>query len=393
MAKYNNSIYRVLPIILWIVVSVICIGTPTTNAQAISPNIGGNVEWSPDGTELAVIANNGIFIYDHNNTLLRYTLTPIDNYFAFGGWSPDGTKLLLGNQIFDSQTLDIVAEIPGYPRDWILDSNHVFTITREQIRVINIQNGMLVSEIPVSIQIEEADASPDGSQISTMIAGTLFLFDARNSGVIFQLDEAGIYTWNDIGTQIAYIGSNNTLNILDISTNIIRRSNSGTVVEAGPLTWSQNRIALVSRAQNVFIWDAETFNLISTASLAQNTTGNLDYSSFGGLIAVGQIPQSANQSSSTDGRINLNIGEGIINDLANGAVGIVIPEPTQLGLQAITDACGLQPAADQALTAEISTQDYVGFTAQLEALPETALPPGCRADLLAVASTIAAQGQ
>ena len=53
-----------------------------TTAQDVSPDIGGRLEWSPDGTELAVIANNGVFIYDRAFQLLRYREQDIPNYTA-----------------------------------------------------------------------------------------------------------------------------------------------------------------------------------------------------------------------------------------------------------------------------------------------------------------------
>jgi hypothetical protein len=49
------------------------------------------------------------------------------------------------------------------------------------------------------------------------------------------------------------------------------------------------------------------------------------------------------------------------------------------------------PARTEAALDQQAATDLTAFTAQVAALADTAIPPGCRADLLAVAAALQAQ--
>ncbi|MDX2138568.1 MAG: hypothetical protein SF123_10780 [Chloroflexota bacterium] len=139
--------------------------------------------------------------------------------------------------------------------------------------------------------------------------------------------------------------------------------------------------------------DAITGNLIESFSVMPNFSF-IGWSPYGGRLLMGLYSNPAYDASPNNEIASPAAPLSNFTETElGGLIQVLVPLASPERLQAITDDCGLQPAADQALTAEISTQDYAGFTTQLEALPEDALPPGCRADLLAVAAALDAQGQ
>ena len=121
----KNGVYYLL-ILLGMFISLSLPTSVHTTAQGVSPDIGGRLEWSPDGTELAVIANNGVFIYDRAFRLRRYREQDIPNYTAFGGWSPDGSRLLVENRMLSADTLQVSREYEINLSGWLMDGTQVF---------------------------------------------------------------------------------------------------------------------------------------------------------------------------------------------------------------------------------------------------------------------------
>jgi WD40 repeat protein len=104
------------------------------------------------------------------------------------------------------------------------------------------------------------------------------------------------------------------------------------------------------------------------------------YSPFGGRLAFGGVPNLQDTVSLS--------AVGTTQTLSDGAVQILVPDPSPERLQAIAEACDaplpvMQAAANAETQAEITT-----FEAAVEALPEGAIPPACAADLLAVAQAM-----
>jgi WD40 repeat protein len=384
---------------------LIIVFTPI-HAKPPVPNTGGNVEWSPDGSELAVIANNGVFIYDRNFQLLRYREASFPTYLNFKIWSPDGTKLLILNQIWRANTLDTILEIQSTPRGWIAGGEQVFNITSDSIQIRNASDGNISSKIPLTFQIEEALQSPDGTKIATSVGYGLIVFDLLNGGQISHLDQrrygVGNYTWSPDSTQLAYAGTVPTsdgqsraaiINIVDVKSGVVLRS-SQPFDDSFSLAWSNHApfLAGLSRSGVVYIWDTNTLNLLNTISVSGQITGNMDFSPFGGVVAVGVNPNpSTNRPLNASQPISENIPKGIVQNLADGAVSLVIPTASTGYLKAISDACDISPVSKKSLTNAIATNDISGLVSQITALPNSAIPTGCKADLLAVAQALQAK--
>jgi WD40 repeat protein len=389
--KSHNANCQLIAILL---VAIVCLVTNSVAAQGVMPNMVGSLSWSPDGTELALVSDNGLFIYDRNNRLLRYQLEGIPYAYALNGWSPDGNHLLLGNRIIDAQSLQTIREIPGYPRGWIDAGRQVFTITPDHLKIINIEDGTIAGEMPLDIQIEEAFASPDGTKIATSVANGLFVFDVNRREMIVESTYAfraiGRPVWSPDSSWIAFSGlyqANNgdwraTLNIVEANTGNLLLNYEAPHI--GFLSWAAqtNRIVGVSGATNeIYVWDANTLQLLSTSSFAGEFTGDdAMLSPFGGVLAIGIVPSNESVTSNHQTSSQFLVANTLL---------IAVPDVSLESIQTLTDRCNL-PAQTEATLDQQAATDLTAFATQVAALSNTQIPPACRADLLAVAAALQA---
>jgi WD40 repeat protein len=362
----------------------------STNGQIPTPDIGGSIAWSPDGLELAVAENSGIFIYDRNGTLMRYVIEPNIFYSAFSGWSLDGRSLLLGNHIRNADTLESTLSLTGYARGWAVD-NQLFGLQSNNLVLWNADSGQQTLTIPLPFQVEEAIASPNGRWIG--IGGGFFV-DLLNAGRLSQINYTGYYTWSPDSNLIASVVPNQQnpeqaqIEIVDLLSGVVLRRSAPFAAIIQNLVWAQNApvLAGLDYSGGIFMWDTNTLNLLNNMNITVPTTNAFDISPFGGVVAVGSsigLEQQTTPSASRGSESNSN------RLLANGAIVLATPKSI-LSLQAIASACNAPAAATRLLTARMSESRVQAFASAIEALPDSALPPACEADLLAVASALAA---
>jgi len=283
-------------------------------AQGIAPEAGRSVAWSPDGLELAVFARNGVFVYSREFSLLQHA-----DVYGLGriGWSPDGTRLLVANQILDASALDVVIEMEGFPRGWLYERSQVFGITINSIYRRDAVTGNLLETFPISVQLEEVVASPDGTHIVSAVADKIHVFDVADGSMItYTLPHSTVvysHVWSPDGTGIAFtstrvvprgtLGSIETidgailytLQVLDVITGELLRT-SAPLSFLASLTWSEqgNLLAGVSACATLNFWNAETLDSVASYVLPTDIsiTGSLDFSPDGELLAVGISPQA-----------------------------------------------------------------------------------------------------
>jgi WD40 repeat protein len=416
----KNGVYYLL-ILLGMFVSLSLPTNVHTTAQGVSPDIGGRLEWSPDGTELVVIANNGVFIYDRAFRLLHYREQDIPNYTAFGGWSPDGSRLLMGNLILNADTLEVSREFEMNLSGWLMDGTQVFGFGNGygEIRILDSSTGNLVKTIPLTgIQLETIAASPDGRWISSNVANGLFIFDAAEGKLATlyapPVDFISDPVWSPDSTRIAFSASTrvpagtpgsvstadpttsvlHTFNIMDVRTGEILLTSTPAV--GSELIWSkyESRIAGLTMSGGAWalnVWDADTAELLAsfTISTSQRLFGGLDFSPYGGVIAVGISPRAYTPSPTAPG-IRPAPGAHRLT-IANGMVQIIVPEASFKRLADIQTACVRQSDGAASVAIPQAQSDLGHYIAQVEAAPAAQIPPGCAADLIAIAEAILGQ--
>jgi WD40 repeat protein len=390
--------------------------TQVATSQEVQPDPGGDIAWSPDGTELAVFARNGVFIFDRDFRLRRYRDLPS----AFGRWSPDSTKLIADQRILSADTLETLLE-PVMPfHTWLDFVSEVidFGDTGREIRIWDVTTGTVVQTIASPAQIECAVPSTDSRYILVVVANGIFVFEVSRALVgtyILPVRSIRHYTWNSEGTRIAYsadadvpagtpgsissptVGNPDasslyTVSIMDASTGLILRTSDPLPESILSITWSRNapRLAGISNTGAVYIWDADTLKLLTAFSVPGQVTLRMDYSPYGGVVAIGTNPNANTPPSSINSRQPLELAEHI-SSLANDTIQLVVPEASLERLEAIQAACVrwnegfVGPTIPQA---EAGLDRYI---AQVEATPAERFPPGCAADLIAVARAIQSQ--
>jgi len=399
--------------IYWMIVIVVLSGLygfyPTV-AQETQPNPGAAISWKPDGTQMAIFADNGIFIYDRNFQQELYRNIPS----ASGIWSPDGNKLIVDNQILRSDTLEVLTDFASTPRGWLNGGSQVFALSDGKIHVFDASDGHLVKVIPLDIQLEYAISSPDGTRILSSVANGLYIIDVNRGELtnqyILPVDMILNYGWSPDSSQIALstdsvvsVGTPGSVTVPDGDSAVlyvfsIMDANMGEILlTSDPLaedisifTWSKNtpQIAGLSRSGSVYLWDADTLSLLTAFSVRGQVTGRIAFSPYGGVLVVG-VTQKVNNPSPTSQQPLISAEASFA--LADNTIQLIVPEPSLERLEAIQSAC--TPPSGGAISLEVpqTEANLDSYIAQVEAAPSKQLPPGCAADLLAVAEAMQSQ--
>lgn len=324
--------------------------------SSTQPNIlavGGR----PDGKEssevllLDILTGNLQSIYTTGDTITTLA------------WSPDGTKLGIVKspltmsvtsgdelQIWDMSTLKMQVSMlsPGYDHRitsiaWSPDSQRIVGGNTNKTVIIwdaTTGNELLVFSEHKDV-IRSVDWSPDGSQIITSGStddDTVRIWDAV-SGENFATFEARGATvrWSPDGHEVA-IGENRKVRILD------------------PLN------------------DHELLNVATTSLVSE-----IDYSPYGGRLVFADEIESSSVSP--------------ISTFSDGAVQIIVPNPSPEKLQSILELCGVEASVHEALATQITANELEDFIADVSALTDAQIPVGCKADLLAMARALVAEGE
>ena len=382
------SIFKRGCVALFLVAWLSLLAVPAS-AQDIVPERIGSVSWSPDGTELLVAASNGIFVYGRDNTLLRYRIESIDYAYFFNGWKPDGTQFLLGRHIIARQTLQTIKEISG-ARGWINGGQQIFRLKsdvmnnfRTTIEIVNVSDSSVAWTIPTIYQIEDTLVSPDTTKVATAISNALIVFDVNQREVIFEYNGEsfiGRYTWSPDGNQIAFTERINPqssrLVVANLTNQTIRSSSDP--IELISLAWGKDQVIGVTQTGDfttgylyiLSLFDDRTLDRISHSQIGSTFDGGSIVSPFGGVIVF--LRPMANSLISG---LDIFVLTATLDRFAQIAASCGAPNTLTDFDTSLTDPAAIAAQAQALL-------------AQLDALPENAIPAGCAADLRAIAEAI-----
>jgi hypothetical protein len=388
--------------------------------------------WSPDGSRFIVMVRNEstviATVYDAQWQPLASRQIPC----CFATFSPDGDFLMVNSapaEIWDTDTLQTVRILPNLMglAGWSPDGTELVSFIPGPpagMRIYSAEDGRLLREFTPSNASawgapEFRALSPNWAYVAAGFSDQLALLDpitGQQIGSNYQLDgNIENFSWSSDSTRLILslgkrvpegtLGSLpaqgspgqyylNSIVLLEISTGNITTLKSGFQFTASPLSWSpDDRHIAIGLDGALYTMDSTDGNLIESFNVTPYLAF-IGWSPSGGRLLMGLESNTPYDLNLNDGTVSPAVPRSTFAESElGGLIQVLVPLASPERLQAITDACGLQPAADQALTAEISTQDYAGFTTQLEALPDDALPPACRADLLAVAAALDVQGE
>jgi len=197
----------------------------------------------------------------------------------------------------------------------------------------------------------------------------------QHTGAITSID------WNPTRNIIASADASGNLRIWDATTLQILPVSIGQMQPISELVWRPDgsELAAVSIDGMTSIFSSVN-GTWAVASSYPGTATALDYSPFGGRIAVGQpVALDQAQSLSTD----------------NLPFDILVPIATAERFAEIAAFCNAPAsltaaAEDTSLQAQSEVAQGQALLAQLDALAEDAIPPGCEADLRAIAQAMGA---
>jgi len=304
--------------------------------------VSGNVralDWHPSESLLIIVTQEGtptnVHIWDINHQSVNWSLPVYDALTA--SWSPDGRSIAVGR----------------YGR----------------IEIWDIDNRVLVNSLSTTGWVVDLAWSPDTERIA--------------GAVTYSGENAFVYVWDTQSATELYSYESHAGGINHIS-------------------WNTESNLLISASQygEVQILNVNPFEILETFNLGIRVY-SAAWSPFGGQVAIG-APLSS--------------GEAVMSRNADGGalpLSIIVPDPSPERLRAVARACdeasggtlSLNPTTASLIDDLASESRQVtdaladdeqaldALIARLEAVPTDALPPGCRADLLAVARAIAAQAE
>jgi len=415
--------------IRWSLVVLLCLGVLGIQSQSIRTYAQTDtdfyiiaVAWSPDGTRLAAVglqpsASQGyIHVLDAETGTTYYLATPLSAGFKSVAWSPDGSELALGGYdqsvwIINAETGTEITRLYGHRSvvtsvTWNADGTRLFSGSGNDGRILvwDMVNYTVLQDLEIGFN-PTIVLSPDGEQVAVGASGLTLLSTTANTWTqqvasILPTYSIGAVAWSPDGNQVA-IGTETfggaraaRLMIIDSMTGTVVRS-----VETGQeaiygLDWnaSQNILAVFSAdddlntsdAGSVTLWDVTTLTRLQTYPANARYASELNFSPFGGRLAYGLTTPSNGDLGS--GTIVVQTSNWVV--LANGAVQIVVPDPTLERLQSIAELCNAPLTVAEAIPDAAQTDQLSEFIVQVELLTTDSIPPACAADLIAVAEAI-----
>ncbi|MDX2141520.1 MAG: hypothetical protein SF123_25765 [Chloroflexota bacterium] len=400
-----------------IILSIILMMTSTVDAQELPSTADFYLPppvWSHDGQSIAVMNGNTVEIWAAAPSQLRLTLTGHTDRVDAVAWSPDDNMIATGGddgiiKIWESTTGTMVRELPQIedrviglkwsPQGNRLVSGHI-RYTNGFMYLWDTITWQRIAELDHNMGGSETIAySPDGRYLAR-VGGSYTLIDAQTLNVIAMRNlpeeeccgSVSIVSavWSPDGQTVA-IGTLNGLvhiwnaQILEVQHTFLVASRSAPQsvpyadlpdVWLRAMAFSPDSQFLVAIAGDGLTsrWDVHTgarIESVQTTSLIAAAWS----SRSGQLASIPAIFSSENLGVQSTGRLTISV-----------------PFTSTATLNSL--AAGCQPTSGETLISMQSSSDTSTetFITTLTNMPETALPPGCRADLLAVAAAMDAQG-
>jgi dipeptidyl aminopeptidase/acylaminoacyl peptidase len=403
---------RIITVLLSVL--LLCVVTGDVIAQT-DPKAVYRMDMSANGTRFATSNAAGLTLYDAEFNPINFrAYTSLEDYLYINPYfSPDGTRILVRNEIWDSTTLETVTTLPldkVIEPQWSADSQMILTWPRGA-QIHSAQDGSLIRELMFE-QRWGSDTTYFVRSVGDQITFTDATTGAEIANYVFPGQRVGWPLWTADGTRFAMFtfrmvepGTPNSqpidsgaqailesLFIVDVPSGN-RIHVEGLPAGIGYAAWSPDGQYLAggSNAASLYVWDTTTGAVVESYALpSEKWLRMVRYSPTGGRLVVGMIDSSVT-SSLVD--TTLRPTSTFSQTQLGGAFQIFAPAASPEKLQAITKACGVQPSVQQSLTAQITTNKLQDFTAQVSALTDAQIPPGCKADLLAVAEALMAKGQ
>jgi hypothetical protein len=411
---------------LWLILIGVCLGFQGNRQSAAqdqridSPQLIISAEWHPEGEGLLVSGRAdmeewGLWVYDANLQLVRFF--PNDSSVSTS-WSPDGSRFVMGRNIIDANTLEVVFTLQANSGigGWSADGTQLLALENETtLGFYNATTGRLMRSLPMGNMLPDAVSWSPDSQFLLFIqpTGMIDVIDANSGRLIttFPLEyqyPIGL-NWSNDSRYLAagFIrevepGTNNLLPyaagptlasvvVWDVMTGDKIHQFDGLMDTPLILRWNPHKPELVAGTGLglVYIWDVNTGELVDTLTTLGGLS-DLDYSPFGGrlLITIVNTNQAAADLLNSQREALVEQEAYWTQSIIPNVLEIIVPNPSAALLDQVEQACvpASISAGVNALDPVAATSDYITAIER-----NVNIPPGCRADLLAVAAALQAQ--
>lgn len=384
------------------------------------------VAWSPDGETLAfggraISGQGAVWLYDRRGVAIDTIYLP--DHPVMIRWSHDGRRLAVRYQVQWGTQLSIW--------DWEAFNPDAPSVTTGDFRgpseadqVVWSPTGRYIAlEMQVAVHIIDAATGHEVAQLrdqtrtGTMgIVGIAWAADEQSLYVLYEAREANQLLKWDVTTarvtdtvlsgrsfsfpvsicqsadaqRLAISVATGSVFVLSAPDFQVERRLSVSqgdshIPYVAYLYWLDDDSLLgVSYDGTSYLWNAATGDLLARDALISDRAiflSDTDISPYGGRLALATRwrPTTPSATPAYDTYTTY-------QSLLEGMVRIAVPVPSLDRLNAIVELCAATTLPENLVTAVTLPE----FIAEVEALPDGTIPPGCRADLLAMAHTLQA---
>ncbi len=378
------------------VLIALAIGTVKGQSEQIPSVYYSN--WSRDGSTLAIATHTELTIYNADFSVRStWQRTNHDQLRSFYGLSPDGDRIVTTGEVWNTYTFQpLFVTSDYYLGAWSNDGGSILAVPLSELgfMTLSIDTGEVIqSYIVETYSMNGPLWSPDNQYfVGSDNYQNIYLVDGDTSQQIFQVPRTKApfaFAWHPDSNMFVFV--ERTGEVPDLSSTVFTFDiQTHQVAEMITLDGYVTRIRWNPTGNQLAVDTTNSLYIVNTVDLNYQIhslpifTNDIMYSPWGGQILLSYNTQ----------RNRIAINTNMLNDhdfyishsLMDGAVQIVVPDPSLDRLNAIAQACDAvalttQPITDTTLPA---------FIAQIESLPADAIPPACRADLLAVAHALRA---
>jgi len=390
-----------------ILVVLFCLTTASTGLA--QPAYATPPVWSPDGSRVAIAINTQVEIRDTVTNQALQTLNVYTDFIPMVAWSHDSTRLATASldqtvRVWDAADGTLLHTLSGHQAAetavvWSPDGTRILSWgfdTRPNLFVWDASTGELLARHN-SGSIVAASFSPDGSKLALSVSLGIGVIDPQTFEVISNSPNIRCCTnqmysisWSSNGDMLVTGSINGILTVWDdvgqivyqLIANPYQAEDSRDIANTS-LSWVRDvsfgvdgSVQAVSGDGTVRRWDTQG-NLLQEVQIGQLETAA--WSPYGARLAV----QIASQTSANG-----------LRTVSGDTFRIEVPFASMDQLNAIAELCVRDATTQSRAVTGLASQRVTSldalsdFVAQVESLPEGAIPAACRADLLAVAEAL-----
>jgi dipeptidyl aminopeptidase/acylaminoacyl peptidase len=386
------------------------------------------MDWSNDGSKLVTVSPQGLTVYDSAFTQTNFRAFPSDITFEIPKpyLSPDGTRILVGREIWDAVSLQTLltfnTDFPTTFPQWSHDSASIAfrNWNTKGTSIYSAEDGTLLREFSSSSWVSGYEDVPPWSPNERYFAITggrsvVVILDAATGADVARYtlvdQDIGLLTWSPDSTRLAITTSNRvplgtsgshpdasdpsrgviySVIVLNVSDGQMITTITGLRDGISDVAWSPDgsQLAGYDMSRTLYVWDASTGLQIERYLTPPYLTNFLKYSPYGGRLMVGfEMGRSISRRDDNPPVPTATFMQPALG----GSVQLVAPAASANRLQDILAQCVTDQDALTTGNNFITAGEYAALMEWVDQLPDSILPAVCAADLDLVAQAVSSR--